>query len=291
MPARILLIDYNFDWVLRDGYLNPRTQAGFLTLEEVVSICGELGADGLELMHPYWEDCPARQLQRMAAEAGLPLVCYIFHSDLIVPPGSRREAAERAFRLLDRTAELGARLAMIVPGAVKPDVPLAEQRSWLLEGLAACAAHAQSIGITLVAENIDYPPVQPLMGRGADCAAIARRIDSPAFRLIFDSAAPLFVHEAPLAALSEMAPYLAHVHLKNARPLEAGEPAGRYLHSTRGHRFQGTSLREGAVDLKPLLTELQRLNYDGCLSIEYQGEADPRQVLRQDIAYLRRLLG
>ena len=42
MPARILLIDYNFDWVLRDGYLNPRTQAGFLTLEEVVSICGEL---------------------------------------------------------------------------------------------------------------------------------------------------------------------------------------------------------------------------------------------------------
>ena len=63
MPARILLIDYNFDWVLRDGYLNPRTQAGFLTLKEVVSVCGELGADGLELMHPYWKDCPARQLQ------------------------------------------------------------------------------------------------------------------------------------------------------------------------------------------------------------------------------------
>ena len=34
MPARILLIDYNFDWVLRDGFLNPRTQAGFLTLEK-----------------------------------------------------------------------------------------------------------------------------------------------------------------------------------------------------------------------------------------------------------------
>ena len=148
MPARILLIDYNFDWVLRDGFLNPRTQAGFLTLEEVVSICGELGADGLELMHPYWKDCPARQLKQLAAEAGLPLVCYIFQSDLIVPPGSGREAAERAFRLLDRTAELGARLAMIVPGAVKPKVPLAEQRSWLLEGLAACAAHARAIGIT-----------------------------------------------------------------------------------------------------------------------------------------------
>ena len=181
MPARILLIDYNFDWVLRDGYLNPRTQAGFLTLEEVVAICGELGADGLELMHPYWKECPARQLQRMAADAGLPLVCYIFQSDLIVPPGSGREAAERAFRLLDRTAEMGARLAMIVPGAVKPDAPLAEQRSWLVEGLAACAAHSRAIGITLVAENIDYPPVQPLMGRGADCAAIARRIDSPPF--------------------------------------------------------------------------------------------------------------
>ena len=277
--------------MLRDGYLNPRTHTGILTLEEVVSVCGELGADGLELMHPYWEDRPARQLKQLAAEAGLPLVCYIFHSDLIVPPGSGREAAERTFRLLDRTAEMGARLAMIVPGTVKPNVPLSEQRFWLVEGLAACAAHAQSIGITLVAENIDYPPVQPLMGRGTDCAAIARRIDSPAFRLIFDTAAPLFVHEAPEQALAEMAPYLAHVHLKNARPLEAGEPAGRYLDSTRGHRYQGTFLREGVVDLVPLLAELRRLHYDGCLSIEYQGEADPREVLRRDIAWVRRLLG
>lgn len=291
MPSSILLIDYNFDWVLRDGYLNPRTRAGFLTLEEVVSICGELGADGLELMHPYWEDRPAREIKQLAAEAGLPLVCYIFHSDLIVPPSCGREAAEGAFRLLDRTAEMGARLAMIVPGTVKPEVPLAEQRSWLVEGLAACAAHAQSIGITLVAENIDYPPVQPLMGRGADCAAIARQVDSPAFRLIFDTAAPLFVHEAPLAALSEMAPYLAHVHLKNARPLAPGESPGRYLDSTRGRRFQGTSLREGVVDLEPLLVELQRLDYNGCLSIEYQGEGHPGEVLRQDIAYVRRLLG
>ena len=54
---------------------------------------------------------------------------------------------------------------------------------------------------------------------------------------------------------------------------------------------RGTSLREGVVDLQPLLSELQRLDYNGCLSIEYQGESDPRQVLRQDIAYLRRLLG
>ncbi|MCY3759595.1 MAG: hypothetical protein OXG96_17920, partial [Acidobacteria bacterium] len=84
---------------------------------------------------------------------------------------------------------------------------------------------------------------------------------------------------------------LAHVRLKNARPLEPGVPAGRYLDSTRGRRFQGTSLREGVVDLEPLLGELQRLDYDGCLSIEYQGEADPREVLRQDIAYVRRLLG
>jgi sugar phosphate isomerase/epimerase len=291
MPSSILLIDYNFDWVLREGYLNPRTRAGFLTLEEVASVCGELGADGLELMHPYWEGFTARQLKQMAVEAGLPLVCYIFHSDLIVPPGSGREAAERTFKLLDRTAEMGARLAMIVPGTVKPEVPLAEQRSWLVEGLAACAAHAQSIGITLVAENIDYPPVQPLMGRGSDCAAIARRVDSPAFRLIFDTAAPLFVHEAPQQALAAMVPYLSHVHLKNARPLNPGEPAGRYLDSTRGRRFQGTSLREGMVDLKPLLSELQLLDYNGCLSIEYQGEADPRQVLRQDIAYVRRLFG
>ncbi len=288
MPARIVVIDYNFDWVLRDRYLNPRSKAGFLTLEEVIPVCGAFGIDGLELMHPYWKDCRALRVKRMAEEAGLPVVCYIFESDLIVPPSSCQEAVEHTFGLLDRTAEMGAPLAMVIPGAVKPGVPLSDQRSWLLEGLVRCAAHAQSIGVTLVAENIDYPPVQPLMGRGADCAAFARQIDSPAFRLIYDSAAPLFVHEAPLAALVEMGPYLAHVHLKNASPLKPGESAERFLDSTKGRRYRGASLREGVVDLQPVLAELDRMQYDGYLSIEYQGESDPREILRQDIAYVRR---
>ena len=44
---RISVIDYNFDWILRDNYLNPRSSPGFLNLEEVISRSKAVGIDKL----------------------------------------------------------------------------------------------------------------------------------------------------------------------------------------------------------------------------------------------------
>lgn len=69
----------------------------------------------------------------------------------------------------------------------------ADQHQSRVAGLRELANHAQGFGLALLAENIDYPPVRPLMGRGRQTRDICEEVDSPAFRLIYDAGCSLAV--------------------------------------------------------------------------------------------------
>lgn len=290
MPIRLTCVDYNSDWALKERFFHPKPDPGYLTREDVIAFYGSLGLAGVELMHGYWEDYPPARLKALAADAGLPIVSYIIFVDLIAPPAERRPALDAAFALLDRTAELGAPYAMLVAATQPSSAPLAQQRGWLAEGLRACAEHAERVGVTVLAENIDFPPLRPLMGRGADCRDLCAAVASPAFRLIFDACATVFVGEDPLEALQAMWPYVVHVHMKNCRQLAAGESAARALAADDGQLYAGGDLDQGVIDIPLIVRELRRLKYDGRLLFEYQGEADPRVAMPHNLAYLRHLL-
>ncbi len=287
---KISIFDYDFDWALKDYNIHPRPTPGALSRQDIVSFCGTLGVDGIEIRHDYWADCTPSSIRKICDDAGLPIVSYLFDADLAVPKSDRRKVIDQVYRLTDRTAELGATRAFFIPGIFKGEWPLEQQRSWLIEGLNECAERARSMGVTLLSENIDYPPVRPFMGRGADCAKICAEVDSTGFRLIYDVCAPLFVEEDSLETLRVMAPYMVHVHLKNSRPLALGESKRRQLENISGKVYTGTLLTEGSVNILPILLELKRLSYDGYFLIEYQGEEDPRIAVRHNLELLSQLL-
>lgn len=290
MDCRIAALDYSSDWALKERNVEPRSSAGWLSREEVVEFYGTLGLDGIEFLDHYWHDCSPTELKRLAGNAGLPIVSYIFAADLAQPPAERQGSVDRVLSIIDRTAKLDAPLAMIHPHVVKDGVPLDKQRAWLIDGLRQCAEHAAAVGVTLVAENIDDPVMRPLMGRGADCCDICAAVDSPAFRLIYDVSAPLFVDEDPLETLRVMAPYTVHVHVKNNRRLALGEQRQRYRDSDGGTRYTGTVLDGGIVPLTAILAELDDLGYSGYVSVEYQGEQDPRDAMQYNVDWLRQTL-
>ncbi|HCN06821.1 MAG TPA: hypothetical protein DIT01_02735 [Lentisphaeria bacterium] len=177
-----------------------------------------------------------------------------------------------------------------VPGLVKPDYALDDQRDWMIDGLAACAELAKSRDLTLLAENIDMPSARGLMGKGTDCRAICDAVGSPAFRLIYDTGCTEIMDEDPIDTLREMAPCIAHVHVKNFRRLQPDESAHRSLISERAIHCAGCDLDAGEVDLGRILNELVLLDYDGMIAIEYQGEADPHGALPHNVHVLRNLL-
>jgi len=290
MLGQITIADYSSDWALKERHVDHRTKAGYLTREEVIGSYGSLGIAGIELNHAYWDDYPAPRLKQLAASAGLPIVTYVALVDLAVPAGGCRRALDEMFSLLDRTAALGASRIFLIPSIFKLKFSLPEQRSWLIENLRLAAERAASMGITIMSENIDYPHTRPFMGRGSDCRDICVQVDSPAFRLIYDAAAHLFVNDDASQTFSDMFPYAQHVHLKNFRALGADEQPERFREANDGKRYTGTTLDVGLVAIDGIVAQLARLNYQGFLQIEYQGEDDPRIALKHNVAYLRSLL-
>jgi len=290
MNAKITMFDYNFDWALKDYNIHPRSTPGFLTREDVVAFCGTLGVDGIEIRHDYWSDCSPAHIRQICTDAGLPIVTYLFDADLALPKAERRSQMDHVFSLIDRTAELGAKRAFFIPALFKNQWSLDEQREWLIEALRECAERARRSGVTLLSENIDYPPVRPFMGRGEDCRSLCAAVNSPGFRLIYDVCAPLFVEEDSLETLRTMAPHVAHVHVKNSRPLASGEQRQRQLETVSGKVYTGTLLDGGSVQLRPILSELHRMGFDGYFLIEYQGEEDPRTAVSYNLKVLRQML-
>jgi hydroxypyruvate isomerase len=284
----ITIVDYCCAWVMKDAFQINRSTSGSMSREDVLKFYHTLGAEGVELMDEYWHDCSPQALRTITDDLGLPITCYVFFVDLALPEEERQGQIATGRKLLDKTAEIGSQRAMVVPAVFKPNLSKSEQRSWVIEGLRPLADYAGALGLMLLAENIDYPPVRPLMGSGVQCRDICEQVDSPAFRLIYDAGCSLAVNEDPIETLHTMAPYVSHVHVKNARRIDPHQHAERFQKSDSGENFVSTSLSEGLVNIGQVLEELDKIGYSGPILLEYQGE-DPLDVLPADVAFLRKI--
>jgi sugar phosphate isomerase/epimerase len=289
MHNEITMFDYNADWAMIKYNLEARDFPGYMTREDVIRFYGTLGVDGVDIRHCYWGDCSVQEIKKLASGANLPIVSYENDVDMAWPSAiDRKKAIDRVRPILDRTAELGAPLLMLFPGSSKDGVSADELRKYMIEALAECADYAKSVGVVIGFENIDYEPWRPIHGKAAQCRQICDAINSPALRFILDACAALFVDEDPVDMLRTMAPYIVHVHLKNSRPVMKGEYAVRTRDTDSGRRLTGTVLDGGLVQIPAVLDELTRINYQGRLMIEFQGENDPRPALKYNVEYLRR---
>lgn len=282
----ITIVDFSSAWIMKDVFQIARSTPGTMSREEVLSFYHDMDVDGVELMHDYWHDCSPGYLQELSGRYSLPITCYVFFVDLAVGESVLDQRIEEGRQLLDRTAAIGTSRAMIVPAVFKSDLSPDEQLASMVQGLGVLAGHAQDLGITLLAENIDYAPVRPLMGRGAQCVDICAAVDSPAFRLIYDAGCSLAVHEDPIETLHQMAPYIAHVHLKNLRVAGTDEHPERCTTANSGELLVATPLNAGLVDMRRVIAGLDEIGYVGPLLLEYQGE-DPLGALPRDVEFLR----
>lgn len=284
----ITIVDFSSAWIMKDVFQIARRTPGTMSREEVLSFYHKVQADGVELMHDYWQDCSPQYLQELAERYELPITCYVFFLDLAVGGATLRQRIDEGMQLLDRTAAIGTSRAMVVPAVFKSEVAEADQKSGMIHGLRILAEHAHDLGITMLAENIDYAPVRPLMGRGTQCRELCAAVDSPSFRLIYDSGCSLAVHEDPIETLHTMAPYIAHVHLKNLRVAGPDEHPERFTTANSGQLLVATPLDSGLVDIRRVVAELDSIGYAGPLLLEYQGE-NPLEALPSDVAFLHSL--
>ena len=73
MENPITLFDYNADWAMTVGYLDPKPVPGFMTREEVIDLFRVLKVDGAEIREDYWGDCSPAYLKKITSDTGLPI--------------------------------------------------------------------------------------------------------------------------------------------------------------------------------------------------------------------------
>jgi len=142
----------------------------------------------------------------------------------------------------------------------------------LAKGCRAVTEYAQELGIRTMVEN---------HGRFAQDSdrieKLVTAVDHPNFGVLVDMGNFLCVDEAPEKAVGRLMPHAFHVHAKDFHVKSGNEPnPGKGWFETRGGNYlRGAVIGHGNVPILQCLKVMKNNNYNGVLSIEFEGIEDP----------------
>jgi len=189
---------------------------------------------------------------RWLAEQDLSICCVdtscTFDS---LEPRERREQVEVALRHAELAAALGAPLIRVFPDRIQAGATRTETR----DNIAACLREVADRGPTGVRVALE---THGDFARGSMAAEIVRLAGHPNVALIWDVANSVAAGDSIENAARDVSPYLAHVHLRDARVVIG-----------RDHWLPVLAGR-GAVSFGETVNALRGLAYDSYISFEWE---------------------
>ena len=144
--------------------------------------------------------------------------------------------------------------------------------------------YAEALGIRTCSENHGY------IAQDSDrVERLFNAVNHDNYGLLVDIGNFACVDENSAIAVSRVAPYAIHVHLKDM--LVRNEPFLTHNIPTRGGKhLRGTVVGEGDIPVKQCLQILKRAGYDGYCSIEYEGVEDCIAGISRGLANAKAIL-
>ena len=257
-------------------------------LEDVARAAREYGYAGVELRalgggldllaRPEFAPAAAESTRRWLAGQGLSVCCVdtscTFHDP---DEEERHRQVGIAVSHCGLAAALGAPLIRVFPDRVQPGATREQTRSYIAESLRAVAERAPA-GVHVGLETHgDFAAAQ-------ETVEIVRLADHPGVVIIWDIANSLAAGSSVEEAAHIVAPHLAHVHLRDARPVEGRE---HWLPVLAGR---------GLVPFESAIEALRAVGYEGFVSFEWEkywnpGIEEPEVALPDFAKVAGRLLG
>lgn len=264
-------------------------RAGQLDLMGFIDYAAAQGVAGVELLDIFWTDAEREipAVKARIAAAGMEVAVYSISNNLIQPEASARaqELADLK-RGVDTALELGTDIMRVFSGSEREDVTQEQGSAWILEGLSAGAAYAESHGVTLALENHGK-----FAGRSDQVREIIDAVASPALRVNLDTGNFLPVGQNPTAAAEHLADLVVLMHLKDMRRA-TGDEASHVFADPAGQLLTGSVIGDGLVDLAAIRLIMDGAGYAGWWSLEYEGAEEPLAVgVPRSLANARALLG
>ena len=231
-------------------------------LREIVAAAREWGYAGVELravggsldLLSRAEFAPAQLATTRAyvEDAGVKICCVdtscVFHS---TDPSERAEQVTLALAHAELAAKLGAPLIRVFPDKIQPGAQRKETRDWIVAALREIAERMPN--------NVDVGlETHGNFARAEYAAEIVTLANHPRVKLIWDVANSVAAGDAIQHAARVVQSYLAHVHLRDAKPVAGSEHWLPVLAGT------------GRVSFAEAIAALADLNYDGFVSFEWE---------------------
>lgn len=255
-------------------------------LEDVLRAAREYGFAGVELRalgggldllaRPEFAPSAVEGTRRRLEAEGLSVCCVdtscVFHDRDVE---ERRRQVEAAVRHCELAAALGSTLIRVFPDKIQPGSTREETRGFVAESLHAVAERAPA-GVRVGLETHgDFAAARETL-------EIVERAAHPSVAIIWDVANSLAAGSAIDEAARVLAPRLAHVHLRDARPVEGRE---HWLPVLAGR---------GRVPFDAAFDALRAIGYEGFVSFEWEKYWNPEieepEVALPDFAHAARRL-
>jgi sugar phosphate isomerase/epimerase len=231
-------------------------------LDKIVETAERLGYDGVELRavggsldllgRPEFISSNLSTTRSQFEDRNLTICCVdtscTFHS----PEKSERSAeVDIALKHAELAAELRASLIRIFPDKIQPGATRNETRDYIVESLQQLAERLPAEVDVALETHGDF-------ARTETTTEIVRLVNHPQVRLIWDVANSLAAGDSIGDAGEVVDPFLSHIHLRDARPVSASE---HWLPVLAGR---------GNVSFAEALMTIEKLNYDGYVSFEWE---------------------
>lgn len=268
-------------------------KAGKLTQFDCIAKAKELGFDAIEFIDlaPHdgsSEEEYAVKLAQEAERCGIKISAYTIGACLIQDTDEQLKAEmDRVKHKIDVAALLKAPLmrhdAFFSQNKYRSfDLALPE----LAANIRELAEYGKSKGVKTTVEN-----------HGRICQdsdrmeRIFNAVNHENFGLLVDMGNFMCVDEDPALAVSRVAPYAFHVHAKDFVRYEYGAAPLTGSFPTRSlARLSGAVCGTGDVPVQQCLHILKTAGYDGCVTIEYEGEMDCIAALEQGLKNLKQAI-
>ncbi len=282
---RISVSSYSFSQYIR---------AGKMTQFDTVAKAKELGFDAIEFTNISGETHEeqienAKKIKAEADRLGMTINAYTIGANLF------KEDEEEAKAEIDRLKkELEVAKVLGVP-LMRHDVcytltKTGNGRSFdlMLPTIAKNARelteYAETLGIKTCSENHGF------IAQDSDrVERLFNAVNHDNYGLLVDMGNFACADENSITAVSRLAPYAIHAHAKDF--IIRKEKYGRCQLQTRGGNYiGGVAVGEGDIPVKQCLAILKRADYEGFLSIEYEGCDDCIDGIARGLANLKQFL-
>ena len=269
-------------------------QQGKMTQFDTIAKAKELGFEAIEFIDidgkgDYALQAEnARKLRKEADRLGMDINAYTIGGFLFQETQEAMDAeVERLKKQVDIAKLLGAKI-------MRHDVThyltktgkgrsFDMQLPYLAESTRKITEYAATQGILTCTENHGYI--------AQDSDRVERLFNAVAhdnYGLLVDMGNFLCVDEDPIIAVSRVAPYAFHVHIKD---MHIQNTALGSMGMTRGgNYYKGTVVGEGDVPVKQCLQIFKSVGYDGFVSLEYEGAEDCITGISRGLANMQQIL-